>query len=116
MTKDEMGEALRFAASLRGETVDFTWRPFRLNVAQWGPEHDDLVGRESSSMIFESGIVWSFDGTLYPIGRVRNYIPSALLSDVESVRQKSADGIVSVLRFEPCGSEQGQQMLVRGSD
>ena len=116
MTDDEVEEALRFAALLRGETVDFTWRPFVLNVAQWGPEYDDLVGRESSAFIFECEMGWSFDGTLYPIGRVRNHIPSALLADVRSVRQKLADGMVPVLRFEPSESDQGQQMLVRGSD
>ena len=64
MTEDEAKEALRFAALLKGETVDFTWKPFRLNVAQWGPEHDDLVARESSAFIFEwgdrMGIRWNF--------------------------------------------------------
>ena len=116
MTEDEAEEALRFSALLKGETVDFTWKPFRLNVAQWGPEHDDLVARESSAFIFEWEIGWEFDGTLYPIGRVRNYIASALLADVESVRQELADGMVPVLRFEPSESDQGQQMLVRESD
>ena len=116
MTEGEVEEALRFAALLRGETVDFTWRPFVLNVAQWGPEYDDLLGRESSTFIFECEIGWRFDGTLYPIGRVRNYIPSALLADVGSVRQKLADGTVPVLRFEPSESDQGQQVLVPESD
>ena len=116
MTEDEAEEALRFSALLKGETVDFTWKPFRLNVAQWGPEHDDLVARESSAFIFEWEIGWEFDGTLYPIGRVRNYIASALLADVESVRQELADGMVPVLRFEPSERDQGQQMLVRESD
>ena len=116
MTKGDMEEAFRFAALLRGETVDLTWRPFILNVAQWGPEHDDLVARESSAFIFEWEIGWEFDGTLYPIGRVRNHIPSALLADVESVRQELADGMVPVLRFEPSESDQGQQMLVRESE
>ena len=116
MTKGEMEEAFRFAALLRGETVDFNWRPFTMNVAQWGPKYDDLVGRENSAFIIECEVGWSFDGTLYPIGRVRNYIPSALLADVWSVRQKVADGMVPTLRFEPSESDQGQQMLVRGSD
>ena len=116
MTEDEAEEALRFAALLRGETVDFTWRPFVLNVAQWKPEHDDLVGRESSAFIVECEIGWSFDGTLYPIGRVRNYFPWAVLADVGSVRQKLADGMVPALRFEPGENDQGQQMLVRGLD
>ena len=114
MTEDEMEEVLRFAALLRGEAVDFTWRPFVLNVARWGPEYDDLVGRESSAFILEYEIGWSFDGTVYPIGRVRNYISSARLPDVGSVRQELADGMVPVLRFEPSESAQGQQMLVRG--
>ena len=116
MTEDEAKEALRFAALLKGETVDFTWKPFRLNVARWGPEHDDLVARESSAFIFEYEVGWEFDGTLYGIGRIRNYIASALLADVESVRQELADGMVPVLRFEPGESDQGQQMLVHESD
>ena len=116
MTEDEAKEALRFAALLKGETVDFTWKPFSLNVAQWGPEHDDLVARESSAFIFEYEIGWEFNGTLYPIGRVRNYIPSGRLASRELVEGERPDGAVAVLRFEPGESNQGNQVLLRGSE
>ena len=116
MTDEEAEEALRFAALLRGETVDFTWRPFVLNVAQWGPEYDDLVARESSAFIFEYEVGWKFDGTLYPIGRVRNYIPSGRLASRELVEGDRPDGAVAVLRFEPGEDNQGNQVLIRGSE
>ena len=116
MTEDEAKEVLRFGALLKGETVDFTWKPFRLNVVQWGPEHDDLVARESSAFIFECEIGWEFNGTLYPIGRVRNYISSGRLASRELVEGERPDGVVAVLRFEPGESNQGNQVLLRGSE
>ena len=116
MTEEEMEEALRFAALLRGETVEFTWKPFTLNVARWGPEFDDLVARESSAFVFECEIGWRFDGILYPIGRIRNYIPEGRLASREWVEGKYSDETVAVLRFEPSENNQGTQVLLRGAE
>ena len=112
LSREEAKEFITAATLLKGESIDFTWKSFNLNLSRWAPELAELVNGRQQAFICEYDSWLEMEGVTLPIGRIRTHVESARLADPEGVRRALDSGSVPPLRLVPGDSNKAQRVVV----
>ena len=112
LTPEQARDIVTAATLLRGESINFTWKAFNLNLDARGPELKELMDGRPRSFIRDQDSWLKLEEATIRLGRIRTYYESARLVNPETVKRAVESGSVPHLQLIPGDSNKGQRTLV----
>ncbi len=109
---EEAQDIVNTATLVKGESINFTWKSFNLDLDHWGPELEELGKGGQLSFLIEQDMEFELESVRIPIGLVRTHIESARIADPVAIRRAIASGSIRQVKLVPGESNKAKQMVV----